>query len=302
MSGILVALAALVAVAVLGYVVGRIGVLRPQDEVVLSRVAFYVATPALMFRTISTADLGSIFSPILLTSVAGLVVVQAVFVLVARRFWHRPRGEVVLGALATSYVNAGNLGIPVGVYVLGDGALIAPILLFQLLVLAPTAFVLLDRGSTGWAVLRRPLRNPLTVASLLGLAFALTGVRLPEPVTRPIDLVGAAAVPLALLAYGLSLSGTTRVSGDAETRSVVLVVVLKCFAHPALAYLTGRYALGIDGTMLLAATLFAALPSAQNLYVFAVTYGTAKGLTRSAVLISTLVSIPVMAIVSGLLA
>ena len=59
-------------------------------------------------------------------------------------------------------------------------------------------------------LLTRPLQNPLTVASLLGLLVASLDVQLPTVVMRPIDLVAAAAVPVGLVAYGLSLSGGTR--------------------------------------------------------------------------------------------
>src|SRR5690606_34051323 len=116
-----------------------------------------------------------------------------------------------------------------------------------------------------WEGLRRPLRNPITVASLLGLAAALAGIELPEPIMQPISLVGAAAVPVALLAYGLGLSGARRGArpddaGETTGRKdVALAVLLKCFVQPVAAYLTGLL-LGLDGTMLFAATLFAALP------------------------------------------
>jgi predicted permease len=296
-----------VSVVVLGYLIGVAGVLRAADELVLSRLAFFVAMPALLFATVSAADLGSIFSPVLLTALAGVVVTQAVFVAVARFAWRRSRGEVTVGALASSYVNAGNLGIPVAVYVLGDGALVAPILLTQLLVITPAAFLALDGGGRGARrtsareTLLRPLRNPLTVASLLGLAVAAAGIDLPAMLMRPVELVGGAAVPLALLAYGLSLSGARPAAEGGHRRELVLVVVLKNLVQPAVAYLVGRHALGLDGTDLMAATLFGALPTAQNIYVYAVHYDTARALARGAVLVTTVLSIPIMTAVAALL-
>jgi predicted permease len=312
LTGVVTAFATLVAVALLGYLAGAAGVLRAQDELVLSRLAFFVATPALMFTTIATADLGSIFSPVLPVNVLAVAAVQAVYLAAARWVLRRPRSEATIGVLASSYVNAGNLGIPVSVYVLGDGALVAPILLFQLLVMTPVAFLVLDGGSSegGRAhavrkALLRPLRNPLTVASLLGLGVAIAGVDPPEPVMRPVELVAGAAVPLALIAYGLSLRGRAR-TGEEEgaevRRDIALAVTLKIVVQPAVAYLAGRYAFGLDGGALLASTLFAALPTAQNIYVYAVHYRTATRLARGAVLVSTLLSIPIMITLGGLLA
>ncbi|MEV5413749.1 AEC family transporter [Thermopolyspora sp. NPDC052614] len=328
MTEVVAAFAALVSVAVLGYVIGLSGVLRPQDEGVLSRLAFFVAAPALLFTTISTADLSSILSPVLVTAVVGVLVVQTVYVLTAKVLWRRPRSEVALGALASSYVNSGNLGIPISVYVLGDGALVAPILLLQLLVIVPAAFLVLDAGPEGqgpgsaWGVLWRALRNPITVSSLLGLAVALTGLDIPDPIMEPIGIVGAAAVPVGLLAYGLGLSGGGRRRGRSDRsdrgdrgeaggeaadppeaatrRDIVLAVLLKSFAQPAVTHLAGLL-LGLQGTMLLAATLFGALPTAQNIYIFAVRYRSAMRMVRTTLMVTTGLSIPVMVVISGLL-
>ena len=307
MSAVVGAFVALVSVAVLGYVVGLIGVLRAQDELVLSRMAFFVATPALLFTTVARADLHAIFSVVLLTNVASLFVVQLVFLLVAAVIWRRTRSQATIGVLASSYVNAGNLGVPVAAYVLGDGALVAPIVLFQLLVMAPVAFAVLDGDRQGSgrrvslrAVVTRPLRNPLTVASLLGLLVASLGVQLPSLLMRPIDLVAAAAVPVALVAYGLSLSGGTKDSISLR-RDVVLAVVLKTVLQPIAAYVFGRWVLDLHGIALLAPTLLAALPTAQNVYVYAVHYRSSRTLARSAVLMSTLLSIPIMTAIAGLL-
>lgn len=273
----------------------------------LSRLAFFVATPALLFTTVARADLHSIFSVVLVTNVASLFVVQLVFLLVAALIWRRTKSEATIGVLASSYVNAGNLGVPVAAYVLGDGALVAPIVLFQLLVMAPVAFAVLDgdrQGSGRRVLLRtvlvRPLRNPLTVASLLGLLVASLGVQLPALLMRPIDLVAAAAVPVGLVAYGLSLSGGTKDSITLR-RDVVLAVLLKTFLQPLAAYAVGRWLLDLHGLALLAPTLLAALPTAQNVYVYAVHYRSSRTLARSAVLLSTLLSIPVMTAITGLL-
>ncbi|MGW0802349.1 AEC family transporter [Nonomuraea sp. NPDC002799] len=306
MSGVVAAFAALVSIALLGYLIGLGGLLRAADELVLSRLAFYVATPALMFLTVSRADLGTLFSPVLLTEVVAVLFVQVVYVLVAVLVWRRDRRQATMGALASSYVNAGNLGVPISIYVLGDGALVAPILLFQLIVLTPVSFLILAKGARSVrTALLVPVKNPLTVASLLGLAFAVSGISLPDTVLRPVELLGGAAVPVALLAYGLSLYGSQHapkepVGNDARW-DVTLVVVLKALVQPAIAYLVARFAIGLDGSALLAATLLAALPTAQNIYVYAVNYDTGRKLARSAVLLTTMASIPIMTAIGAFL-
>ena len=58
--------------------------------------------------------------------------------------WKRDRGDTVIGAFASAYVNAGNLGLPIASYVLGDASLIGPTLLTQLLILQPLGLAVLD--------------------------------------------------------------------------------------------------------------------------------------------------------------
>nr|WP_272956554.1 AEC family transporter [Kribbella solani] len=174
--------------------------------------------------------------------------------------------------------------------------------------MAPIAFAVLDGDRQGSGrrvslrtVITRPLRNPLTVASLLGLLVSLLGIHPPDLLMRPIDLVAAAAVPVALIAYGLSLSAGTKNSITLR-RDVVLAVTLKTLAQPLIAYATARWLLDLHGPALLAPTLLAALPTAQNVYVYAVQYRASQTLARSAVLLSTLLSIPTMTLIAGLLA
>ena len=67
--------------------------------------------------------------------------------LIARLAWHRTLGPLTIGAMSSGYVNGNNIGLPVAVYLLGNAAFTAPILLLQLIVLAPTGLILLDAAT-----------------------------------------------------------------------------------------------------------------------------------------------------------
>ncbi|OKI89248.1 AEC family transporter [Micromonospora sp. CB01531] len=299
MQGVLNGFAVIVAVIAVGYLLGRGGVLGPEVGGVLSRVAFLVATPALLFTTVSRADIHAVISSVLVVTVVSATAVAALFVLIAKLWWRRPVAETTIGALASSYVNAANIGIPIAVYVLGDASYVAPVLMFQLVVMAPLAFVFLE-NATGprrrslLATVTQPLTNPVTVACLLGLTVGLTGWTPPEPLMRPVELVAAMAVPATLLAYGLSLHGAP-VPGSGDTGPEVrLAVALKAVAQPVVAYLVARFALGLPHVLVLACTITAALPTAQNVFVYAAHYGRGTVLARDSVLLSTVAALPVL--------
>ena len=148
------------------------------------------------------------------------------------------------------------IAVPIGLYVLHDATFVVSVLIFQVLVMSPLIFLGLgvERSS-----LLAPLRMPIVVASVLGLAMSALGWRLPEPVMRPLDLLGGAAVPLALFALGMSLNGSA-----VAWRRVAPVVTLKLLVQPLIAFLAGRFLLHLEGHALFAAVLFAGLPTAQN--------------------------------------
>ena len=305
MIGVLTGFAIIGVVIAVGYIVGRTAVLGEHAAFLLSRIAFFVLSPFLLFTVISAADVRVLFSSLLAASVIAAVTSGAVFALVAALLWRRPASETVIGSLASGYVNANNIGIPVAVYVLGDPAFAAPVILLQMLVFAPVALTILDvreHGTVSWRrVLLQPLRTPITIASILGVIVAVSGITLPSVVLAPFEVIGAAAVPIVLIAFGMSLHGQRPLSVGSSRRDIILATVLKIAVMPGVAWLAGTL-LGLDRYQLFAVTVLAALPSAQNVFNYAQRYGRGVILARDVVLITTIASLPALLLVAALLA
>ena len=172
MQGVLAGFVTLGAIIALGFLLAHLGVLRADSQLLLSRLVFFVATPALLFQTLATAPVDKILTSGLAVAALSFVGTAGVYVLLARTVWRRSTGDTVLGSLSSAYVNAANLGLPITVYVLGTASFIAPVLLMQLLVITPLAFAILDavvskRRPSLFGLLSQPLRNPITVGSFL---------------------------------------------------------------------------------------------------------------------------------------
>ncbi|MFB6773550.1 AEC family transporter [Streptomyces sp. NPDC056337] len=305
MQGVLTGFAVIAVVIAVGYVLGLRGNLGPQGREVLTKLAFHVASPALLFTTLATADLSVVFSSRLLVTALSTVAVAGVFVAVGvARGWGV--GRTTIGALCSGYVNSGNLGIPIAVYVLGDASLVAPVLLFQLVLVTPVAVTILDLSGGGargplWRRLLTPLRNPIALGSLAGVAVAATGLRVPDPVMDPLTLIGNMSVPAVLLAFGISLCGSTMPMRGADREPVLLAVALKAVGQPAVAWALASGVFGLRGAQLLDVVVTSALPAAQNLYTYASTYEVGERLARDAILVSTVVSVPVLVGVAAVL-
>ncbi|GAA0903001.1 AEC family transporter [Pseudonocardia zijingensis] len=300
MNGVIDAFVVIGSVVAVGYLVGRTGVLGPAATQVLSRAAFFVASPALLFSTLGRTDVHAVFSEGLVVTAVTSVLACLLYVPVGllRR---RPAGETAVGAMASGYVNAGNLGLPIATYALGNVTEAVPVLVFQLAVLTPfftTLLGVLSERSDGarpprWRTLTAPVRNPIALATVAGITVSVTGLVPPTPLLAPIELISDLAVPGMLLAFGISLCGAKRPGTGATAPLLATVLVLKCVVHPVLALLVGLL-LGLEGPGLLAVVVCAALPTAQNVFAYAARFEQGESLGRDAALSTTVVSVPVL--------
>jgi malonate transporter len=304
--GVVTGFAIIASVVLVGYVVSRMRLVGDNAEYVANRLAFFVAIPALLFHTLAEADVHVVFSGLLAVAVLSAATVALCYIAIARLAFRQPFADTVIGALSASYVNANNIGLPVAVYVLGAPSLVAPVLLFQLLVYAPLALTVLDMSSGGGAsfgrMLSQPLRNPMIIAAMAGIVIALTGWQPPSAVMAPFVLIGGAAVPLVLMAYGMSLHGAVPFRAGSGRREVALASLLKVVLMPTIAWLLARFVFGFTGEALFATVILAALPTAQNVYNYAHRYDRQVVVARDAVLVASVAAIPAMVVIAALLA
>jgi len=109
------------------------------------------------------------------------------------------------------------------------------------------------------------------------------------------------AVPGALIAFGISLRGSPLPGRGGRAADLVLVTVLKVLIMPLVAFMLARWVFGLEGVPLQAATMCAALPTAQNIFVYAVRYRTSVPLARDVVSTTTVACIPALIFIATLL-
>ena len=100
-----------------------------------------------------------------------------------------------------------------------------------------------------------------------------------------------------LLAYGVSLRLGPKPGHGTSAVEIGYITVLKLVVQPFTAYVVARFALGLDDTALLAVTVLAALPTAQNIFVHATRYGHGEVVARDSIFVTTVLSVPVPCIV-----
>lgn len=308
-----------------GFLVGRTGVLGAEGRTVLSRTAFFVGSPALLFATLSQADVGAVLGPQLWVAAASAFVCAAAFMLVSRLLLPARTGsERVIAGLCSSMVNSANLGLPIAAYVLGDAALAAPVILFQLAIYTPVYITAVEaalaaesrraalpddgrspgvrRSPSAYGRFRRVVsqlgqtaRNPMIIGSAVGLLFSATGWSVPKPLWDSIELIGGLSIPAMLIAFGMSLADSRPLRrADGRIGDAVLASAMKLVAHPVIAWLIGAFLVGLEGRELMIAVVLGSLPTAQNVFVAAVRYETGQVVAKDTVLVTTVLAIPAM--------
>lgn len=255
----------------------------------LSYSSLYLFSPCLVFSALMRQEIVfSLAGKIGLLMVAYTASMMVLAAAAGRLMCFDPETRSAL-QLTTSMMNVGNFGLPLAWFAFGEAGLDVSILTFFFfnLVLSTLAIVL-AQGSA--ATLREAVRNalkiPLFHAGVLALVLQGAGVRVPDVILRPIDLLGQAAIPLMLVLLGMQLA-RTRLHTGAGFFTVSATLRL-CVAPLVALVLT--WLLGIEGLAQSVIVLQTSTPSAVLPLLYSLKFGTRPDLVAGAILVSTLLS------------
>ncbi|MEI7899046.1 MAG: AEC family transporter [bacterium] len=289
---------------VLGAALCRSGFLPDVFFTQMNRLGFWLLLPSLLFSILAkapaTAGVDGLRVGLLLCACSVVVTLAGWLVSCALRL---PDGSARALMQAAMRGNLAYTGFPVLLYTFGAHSAAAAV---AVLALAPSipfynfwAVLILTRAGEGnrrdqqLRALIAVLRNPLIIGCGLGLLLLKSGLHLPAGILNAVEALGQAALPCALLALGAGLTpDKLRVS----FRPALAATVLKLVAMPVLGY-AGARVLGFSGDTLLIALLYLASPCAVTSYVMADQMGADKELAGAAIVLSTLLCLPVMMLI-----
>ena len=297
-------------VIAVGYVAARMQIGGSSEQMVLNRFSFFISSPCLMFAILSKEKIFAIFHSSIIVAFFSAMLVGLVFLILNRLVFHMKAADATIGALNSLYLNSNNIGLPIATYILGNPALVAPILVMQQAIFTPVALTVLDVTTKGEVSMKRilsqPLHQPLLIGSLGGIIVSAITAKtgyfiIPDFIFDPINMIGQSAVPMILMAFGMSLHGTKPMQNKSDVPATVTVAVLKNVIMPVIAFLLSYYVMGFRGATLYACVVLAALPTGQNVYNYAARYNVGLTFARDGILLSTLTSPIFIAIVAALL-
>jgi predicted permease len=258
----------------LGYGLRRLRMIREDTNAALTRLVFYVASPALLFRSVARTPLAESLNPVVLLTAAGvaLLVAAGAYALAGRTTPER-RGVLAQGAHRSNLVFA---GLPLvlsafGEEALGRASVYIAFMTVHYNFLAVITLTLPHRASQGSRLgalagtSTKVLKNPLIIACVAGILFRLLGGHIPGSLDRALELVGRTAPPLGLLSVGAGLDfGKVR----AELPAIGFAALIKLVIYPGLGYIALR-AIGMSGLDLGVPILMMACPTAVVSFVMA---------------------------------
>lgn len=274
----------------------RAGVLRREDGPVLVRVVINLALPPLIFLILVQADL---HASLLLVPVAGFAIHGILLGLVwlSVRVWgmERPRAGAMI--VATAIGNTGFFGLPL-IAASGSGFSLPAAVMYDSLctgVLTWTSTVAISEAYGRVHTAPRPsfseglrafARLPPNWALAAGLAVNAAGIDTPALVERPLEILGAATLPLTMLYAGLMIEfrGLRRIWGE-----VTYVVVVRLGVATLIGVAVAG-ALRFSDDVFNTVVIMAAMPTAMMSLVIGTRSGLRSDVLAGAVVVTTLLS------------
>ncbi len=281
-----------------GYAAVRLNLFSDAGVDGLMRFTQQFAIPCLLFRAISTLDLGQTFQwPLLLSFYSGATAGFFAGLVGARLLFGRPWPDCVAIGFCGLFSNSLLLGLPITERAYGTAALAPNYAIIAVhspfcYALGITAMEIARHSGGGVFVTIRNIfnsmfRNALVIGIALGFAVNLLGVETPDVAGQALDLMSRSALPAALFGLGGVL---VRYRPEGDKLTVLMVCAIALILHPAVTWFLGK-SLGLATGPFRSAVLTAAMAPGVNAYVFANMYGVGKRVAASSVLYATALSV-----------
>lgn len=294
----------------IGFVAGRAGWIRAEATKDLSNLVFMVLTPALLFRTMSSVRVEHLnFKPVAMYFVAAMLIFGALLV------WQGATRRAAVLALAATFSNTVAIGIPLVGLAYGEAGLVTLFTLISLhaLVLLTLATVMLElavareeaaSGAGGGrhmmltvlGAVRNGIIHPVPLPIIAGLLFAQTGLQIPAVLDRPMQLLGNAFGPLALVLVGVTL---TNVRVGQHLKAALGLSLIKNLVFPSVVAALS-WSMGLSGLPLTVMIVAASLPIGANVFLFSQRYEVAEDLVTASVAVSTGLALITVSVVMAL--
>lgn len=294
----------------LGFLAEKSGLLGKENVNVINRFVYYFPLPVLLFGSMVT---GPITQPggirFLAAFSIGTLLTFALSFFSFKLIDPKERlAHLGLKSLGASFPNAGYIGVPLLIAILGHAGIVPAALvavLVYIVVILAIFLIEIDlhhhetiiniSKKTGLAL----AKNPLIMASFFGILCSMSHVPMPNAVIAFYKFFGAAAAPCALFAIGQTIA-QKKICDLSHLSEVSLITFFKLILHPLVTF-SLLVLFKVPQTLVIAGALLAALPTGSAKYLIAQHYRLYEKESSSLIVLSTLLSMVTVTVLMAFL-
>ena len=280
----------------LGTFLKKINFLNEEKTTFLSRFAFYVLMPVMLFSNIAKTSFdGSFDFKFIVKYEFATVLIILLFLLFGLLLKKDLPKSTIMG-LNAAYPNYGYIGIPMCIIAFGvEASLPLGLILLSdtIVLLSITSFFISfsEKKKTYIEIIKnlitRIVSQPLLIAVCLGMVFSQLNVKPTFTVNKFVEMIASSAAPVALIALGASIKFKFQKSENIE---LFFISLGKLFVHPFLLISIFLFFPSGKSVWVQTAVLCSCLPIAANVFVLAQFYGHFQKQSANAIVLSTVIS------------
>ncbi|WP_375205256.1 AEC family transporter [Hyphococcus sp.] len=298
MTAILSVVAPVFFIIACGYAAAKTGLIGRDGAKGLNDFVLYFCVPPLLFRTMQSVEIGHSATSVWSAYYAAAGIVWLTVLFVANRIDGLGDAGGSATAFASTFGNLGMMGLSIAYLSFGEEGLIIAALIIA--VHAASHWFLgtlwaelanrergVDLVKVTRSVLISLIKNPVVLALAAGALWNWSGLTMPGPGQRIIDLGGDAAIPTGLFALGLAVAAYP-LRGNMP--GVAAIMILKMAVFPVIAWALASLVFHLPPRETALVTIFAALPTGMNPYLFAVKFNASIAAVSGAIALGVILS------------
>ena len=278
----------------LGYFFKSIKLYDTKGIKVVNDLVFKLFLPCLLFYNIYTTNVDEILNIPFIIYAISFVVIMFIILMVTVPFFIRDNskcGVFIQGIFRSNFVL---FGLPVSTTLLSEGnaGLTSLSIAFIVPLYNVLAVICLERFRKNkvnfWAIIKGILKNPLIIASALGVVFLVLDIKMPDFCGNVVRDLSRVATPLALVGLGGSFTFSA-IKGN--TLKLMFLLLFKLLIVPFTAIFLGAYVFGFEGAAIVTLISAFASPTAVSSFTMAQSMGGDSDLAAQTVVFTSVFSI-----------
>lgn len=288
--------AVLYLMVLVGFICDRIGIYTEKTAKKTIDLLFYIIGPCLMINSFMTMEKNEDTVKKFFISLLVAFAIHIIAIVLNLPFFRKKDDKDPVFKYGCIYGNVGFMALPLAQAVLGaEGVFYCTSGVIAFNVLCFTHGVSVMSKEKTKINFKRLIINPGVISVMIGLPLFLSEVDVPYVLSQPVSYLGALNTPVAMIIFGTYLSKTNLRTMFSQKKTY-LTAFLKLIVLPFVCL--GVFALcGLSGPLLVAASITASVPCANNTFMFASKYERDVDVASKTVALVSFISILTMPVI-----